>query len=101
MECNQVKEKWRLGMTIPMKVVRPGFPQVQQQEDSLRSDLRRMGCESFLEVPWDITDENIVAEIATHRPVAEFKGLGFRNPLHYFPSQGITLHLQLSLYPQL
>ena len=27
---NQVKEKWRPRMTIPMKVVRPGFPQVQQ-----------------------------------------------------------------------
>ena len=70
---NQVKEKWRPGMTIPMKVVRPGFLQVQQQEDSLWSDLMRMGCESFLEVPWDITDKDIVAEIATHQPVAEFK----------------------------
>ena len=64
---------WRAGLPIPEKVVRPDFPRTKEHEDQLREDLIRMGCEFFLDVPWDITDEGIILETVTGDAPAPFR----------------------------
>jgi hypothetical protein len=65
------KEEWKLGQKILEKQVRPVILAKPAHLEQLRQDLRNVGCEEFLYVPWDIHDEPVLEELAGGKVVAE------------------------------
>jgi hypothetical protein len=54
------KDEWRLGLPIPEKLVRPVIPTNAGHREQLRQDLRKIGCEEFLYLSWDILDDGVL-----------------------------------------
>ena len=46
-----------------IKKVQPEIPRDQDELEQLRRDLKRMGCDGLLEVPWAYSDEELVREV--------------------------------------
>lgn len=55
---------------------------------SKSGDLQRMGCEKFLDLPWDFTDDSVLYEVAIRSPVKEFRG----DPVRAQPEAWTELH---------
>ena len=67
------KDDWRLGLPVPDKLVRPVAPTDAGHREQLRKDLRKMGCEEFLYLPWDLHSDTMLQELGGKPVPAEFR----------------------------
>ena len=53
---------------VVLKAVHPAIPEDLEEMHQLMVDLKVMGCNGFLERPWNVADEAMVTELMTGAP---------------------------------